>query len=300
MVILDSKTERLREKTAIALGFFDGLHMGHRAVINSILDEGYSPAVFTFESSNPLPKFQKRENILTQKVKETFLDEMGVKYLYSAEFDEVKGMSGGEFVKEILIGKMNGAKISCGYDFHFGKGGKWDAKDLKAICNDLGVEAEIIPEQKIGEQRISSTIIRQMLKNGEITFANELLGQPLTYILEVVHGHKVGRELNFPTINQYIPCSCILPKQGVYSSATFLDGKKYLSISSIGNRPTFGGDDRAMLETNILGFKGDLYGQKIRVELRRFLREQIKFDNRKELIEQMELDKANVINNSNF
>lgn len=300
MVILDSKTERPNEKTAIALGFFDGLHKGHRAVINAVLGGEYSPAVFTFESSSSLPKFQKRENILTQNVKEIFLAEMGVKHLYSAEFNDIKGMSGEEFVREILMGKMNGAKISCGYDFHFGKGGKWTAVDLKAICNDLGVEAEIIPEQKIGEQRISSTIIREMLKNGEITLANELLGQPLTYILEVVHGHKVGRELNFPTINQYIPCSCILPKQGVYSSITILNKKKYLSISSIGNRPTFGGDSRAMLETNIIGFKGDLYGQKIRIELRRFLREQIKFSTRKELIEQMELDKADVINNSIF
>ena len=299
MIIINSNTS-INEKTAVALGFFDGLHKGHRAVINSALNSRYSPAVFTFESSASLPKFQKRENIITSRVKEFYLKKMGVKYIYPADFDEIKGMSGEEFVVKILAEKMNAAKISCGYDFHFGKGGKWNSQDLKKICSELNIEVDIISEQKENDERISSTLIRQLLKDGEIRYANTLLAQPLTFILEVVHGHKLGRQFNFPTINQYIPADCVLPKHGVYASITYIGDRAYISVSSIGNRPTFGGDERALLETYIIDYKGDLYGQMIRVELIDFLRGQIKFDNKEELINQMELDKALVINNYKF
>ncbi len=284
-------TVRPTEKTAVALGFFDGLHLGHRAVIGRVIGrDGFAPSVFTFDSNSVLPKFGTPQMLFSWEVKLSILEEMGVRYVYAPSFSEVKELSGDEFVEQILIGKFNAGMVSCGYDFHFGKGGKCGADELIRLCAEHGIEVEVVPPQKYGDRIISSTEIRDLLKSGQVKLANKLLGSPISYIAVVEHGHEIGRTLNFPTINQHFPENMLIPAEGVYKSSVFIDGKEYCGATSIGVRPTFDKEPKPLMETYIIGFDGNLYGKKIKLSLLDYIRGQKKFSSPDELIKQMKHD----------
>lgn len=279
------------EQTAVALGFFDGLHLGHMAVINSVLDRGeLAPAVFTFDDKTPLPKLENTKQIITWKVKTNLLEQAGIKYLFPVDFNKVKSLSGEDFVKKVLVDNFNAKLVACGFDFRFGKFGSCNCDQLIQLGKPYGIEVVVVPVQKYGGNIISSTQIRELVRDGHIPLANKMLGYPLTYSLKVIHGHKVGRTLNFPTINQAFPDNCLVPKEGVYSSAVLLDGKKYMGVTSIGVRPTFTAEPKPIMETFIVGFSGDLYGKEVEVSLMEFIREQVKFDTIPQLKKQIQQD----------
>ena len=282
-------------KSAVALGFFDGLHLGHTQVIVQALLQELTPIVFTFSSRSVLPKFKQREDIIAYDYKSELLESMGVKHIFAPDFADIKDMTAEQFVQEILVDRLNAGFVSCGYDFHFAKGGKADADVLRQLCRAHGIEVCVVPAVISEGETVSSTRIRELLKSGEIEKANRFLGYELTYSLEVIHGKKNGRKMGFPTINQMIPDDMTVPKQGVYKSRTRIGGTDYPSVTNIGVKPTIDLDEgevrRPLMETHIIGFNGELYGEKVRVSLLGYMREERKFDGLQELSEQLEKDK---------
>lgn len=291
-------------KSAVALGFFDGLHLGHtKVIVQALLQEltPLIPIVFTFSGKSVLPKFRQREDIISHDLKLELLEKMGVKHIYAPDFDDVKDMTAEQFVEEILVNRLNAGFVSCGYDFRFAKGGTADADTLRELCGSRGIELCVVPAVKIDGETVSSTLIRQLIKSGDIEKANLLLGYELTYSLEVVHGKQNGKKMGFPTINQTIPEGMTVPRQGVYKSLTGVGGTGYPSITNIGVKPTIGleaGEVRKpVMETHIIGFDGDLYGEKISVSLLSYMREERKFSGLQELSEQLEKDKKSAVGN---
>ena len=287
-------------KSAVALGFFDGLHLGHTRVIVQTLLQELTPIVFTFSDSSLLPKFNRREDIIAHGLKLELLEKMGVKYIYAPDFADVKDMTAEQFVEEILVNRLNARFVSCGYDFRFAKGGRADADTLRELCRAFGIEVCVAPAVELEGEVVSSTRIRELLKSGDIEKANRFLGYELTYSLEVIHGKKNGKKMGFPTINQTIPEGMTVPKQGVYKSRTKAGGTDYPSITNIGVKPTIHleeGEQRSpLMETHIIGFDGDLYGERVSVSLLSFMRDERKFSGLQELSEQLEKDKKLAVN----
>ena len=286
-------------KSAVALGFFDGLHLGHTQVIVQALLQELTPIVFTFSGRSVLPKFRQREDIISHDLKLELLDKMGVKHIYAPDFDDVKDMTAEQFVEEILVNRLGAGFVSCGYDFRFAKGGEADADTLCELCGRQGIKVCVVPAVKIDGETVSSTLIRQLIRSGDMEKANLLLGYELTYSLEVVHGKQNGRKMGFPTINQTIPEGMTVPKYGVYRSLTGIGDTDYPSITNIGVKPTVdleaGEVRKPLMETHIIGFDGDLYGEKISVSLLSYMREERKFSGFQELSEQLEQDKKSAI-----
>ena len=278
------------EKTAVALGYFDGLHSGHVFVISCALNEKLAPAVFTFNCDTTLPKFQSPEDIISFENKCELLDKMGVKYLYAPDFAEVCGLSDEDFVKEILVKRLNAAFACCGRNFRFGKNACGTPERLVEIGKKYGITVKIAEDVCLDGELISSTHIRELIRKGEIEAANRLLGYELMFNLPVVYGNQLGRTIDFPTINQVIPETNIIPRFGAYKSYVQVHGKNYRGITNIGVRPTVGDNTKVVMETHIVGFSGNLYGEKIAVSLVKFLREERKFADLNELKKQLKED----------
>lgn len=284
------------EKSAVALGFFDGLHLGHIEVIKrTLLKDGLRSVVFTFNDKTVLPKFKERQNIISYDFKVELLSKIGVDYIFAPDFADLRNLSPEEFVTEILQKRLNAEFVACGYDFRFAKGGKGSSEDLERICGEKGIDVCVVPAVTEDGITVSSTVIRELIKKGDIKKANILLGYELTYILPVVSGKQNGRKMGFPTINQAIPEGMIIPKFGVYKSWTEIKSHVYPSVTNIGVKPTIARDEGEkavpLMETNIIGFSGDLYGQNVRVILRDFMREEKRFDSMELLAQQIERDK---------
>ena len=294
-------TDNRRERTAVALGFFDGLHIGHQAVIHSAVEAGKrlgTPvSVMTFRGEPELPKFGGRHDIclMTYDDKERLLTGLGAEHIFAYEFRDIRDMSPEDFFRNIVIETMNAAYVCCGGDFRFGKGGRGNALLLGELCVQYGMGFEIVPPVCIGDIPVSSTRIRELIRGGDTEGAAVMLGRRLSYTLPVLRGRALGRTIGFPTINQEIPAFMVHPKRGVYSSTVILDGKEYAAVTNIGVKPTVKSDDAENMETHIIGFDGDLYGKAVRVELLRFIRGERKFGGLGELRQQLEADKKTVI-----
>jgi riboflavin kinase/FMN adenylyltransferase len=273
-------------KTSVALGMFDGVHVGHHEVIKSALSQTHlTPAVFTFrvlrKPGGSIIPYQMKFNLLKSK---------GISTIFSSDFDSVRDMTPEEFVQQILIEKMNCAQVSCGEDFRFSRGAGADSYDLKRICEAHGIGASIIKSVEIEGYPVSSTRIRQAIISGKIALANKMLGYDLTYELEVVEGQKLGRKLGTPTINQIIPSDCTMPKFGVYKSRVCVDVINYVAVTNIGVKPSVNYGDSPLIETYIPGFNMDIYGQTVKVSLQEFIRDEKKFSSLEELKAQISLD----------
>lgn len=285
MIDLTTKNQAPKKKTAVALGLFDGLHKGHRAVLQGAIDcskQGLSPAVFTFDTTNCLPS-KDAMSIMPFELKLEMLEEMGIEYIFTPNFDSLHELSPKAFVEEILIGRLNAGAAVCGEDFHFGKNAKGDSRELARLCAEHDINVIICPAVRQGDKTVSSTAIREYIKQGNIAAANEMLGFEFTLRLKVIHGTRLGRTIGFPTINQQAHENQLLPKFGVYASTSIIDGKEYPSITNIGIKPTAGDNFAPIIETHILDFNKDLYGQRITVRLRDFIRDERKFSGLEEL-----------------
>ncbi len=267
----------ISEKTSVALGYFDGLHLGHLGVIRAALSqEGLSPAVFTFNCDTTLPKFKNPEDIISFENKRELLSRVGVRYLYAPDFAEVYELTAEEFVSEILVKRLNAGYACCGTNFRFGRNGSGTPRLLADIGEKYGMRAETVPDVCHNGVMISSTHIRELIRDGNIEEANTLLGYELWYRLPVVRGNEIGRRLlSFPTINQIIPPTNVIPRFGVYKSFVQLDGRNYRGVTNIGVKPTIenrrdGGG--VVMETHIIDFDEDLYGQNVSVSLCSFIR----------------------------
>lgn len=276
----------LQEKTAVAMGVFDGVHLGHRAVINQAVfcrEAGLTPAVFTFKNQTVRKKGEKIDEVLSDGLKAERFEGLGAEIVVSPDFSDIKELSPEEFAREILVKKLNATVLSCGSDFRFGKNAKGDCETLKKLGEKLGFEVKICEPVTLGGEVVSSTAIRNFVKNGEIHKANLMLGEDFSMELEVVHGAELGRTWNFPTINQIIPKRQVTPKFGVYCSGVLIDGKTYKGVTNIGVKPTVNIKTEPLAETFIMNYHGDLYGRKLKLSLYEFIREEKKFDSLEEL-----------------
>lgn len=280
--------------TAVAIGFFDGLHLGHQAVIKeTFCHSGLKPAIFTFHSETALPKRENMDNILSNEIKIEKLSEMGLEYIYSPDFNSVRHYSAVEFIENILIRILNTKVLVCGFDFRLGNGAGTNAQELKTLCAGYEIKVVVIPPFSCDGKIVHSTGIKQLIKFGEIHKANKLLGYDFCIDAKVIKGSMLGRQLDSPTINQLIPQHTIIPCFGVYKSVTVINGKEYPSITNLGVKPTVSSEKKPIMETNILNVNEDLYGQTLRVRLQYYLREEKKFDSIDSLKKQIQLDREN-------
>lgn len=268
---------------ACAIGNFDGVHIGHRKLIEAAVDycrahSGTKCAVFTFESNTSGAPF-----IVSHEEKLKIFAECGAEIAVTVPFDEVRDMSCEAFVSDVLVGTLNVACAFCGFNFRFGKMGAGNGETLAALMESHGRSAAILPPVNLGGEPVSSTRIRAALAEGDMALANSLLGRDFGFVSEVLHGKALGATLGFPTANQRIAHGAAVPRHGVYASLCIIDDKKYPAVSNIGVRPSIDSHGETNCETNIIGFSGDLYGREIAVYPLAFIRPERKFSGVAEL-----------------
>ncbi len=266
---------------AVALGFFDGLHIGHAAVVSRTLSyqqEGLCPCVFTFTMDGGHPAAKSTANALTtERQKEQLLENWGVRLVLCPDFSEFHAMEPESFVDEILVRRLNANAACCGEDFRFGKKAAGDVGQLAALCQARGIRLDVVPPVTFEGERVSSTRIRHLLGEGRVADANRMLGRAFGYDFTVVRGKQLGRKLDSPTINQRLPDGFVPLRHGVYASVSFAGGAWHPSVTNIGLRPTVEDTTAVNSETYICGFSGDLYGASVEVRLLAFLRPEQRF-----------------------
>lgn len=295
------------ENSVVTIGTFDGVHLGHRKIIERVVKSAeknhWKPVVFTFFPHPRMildPKTAPKQ-IQTIEEKAQMLENMGIKKLIIQPFDKnFADLSAEDFVKNILVEKLKVKKIIIGYDHRFGKNRSAGIVDLQRFGEKFHFEVEEISAQEIDEVAVSSTKIRNALQNGNIEQANAYLGYFFTLSGEVIHGKKIGREINFPTANICISESYkMLPKNGVYAVLSHIDGKPFFGMMNIGNNPTIQ-EKEPSVEVHFFDFQGDLYRKKLRIQLLKYIREEQKFASVQALKHQLEIDqkyiKQKVIN----
>lgn len=283
---------------ALALGMFDGMHLGHRSIVNRAVElskkiNGVS-AVLTFQN-HPLAVLDKDVMPLAigdSEIRRNILDSMGVDILMDIPFTkEFSLISPPNFLK-ILQENLEPKYIVVGKNFTFGKGGVGDGDLLIKESKNFGFNAEVCKTVLSEDKPISSTRIRSLIKEGNLEEVNNFLGRPLSYIGEVVHGDKRGRTIGFPTANLYFWENRARLPNGVYASKVKYKNKIYNAISNIGNNPTFNLKE-TRLEVNILDFDDEIYGEKIEVMFIAKLRDEKKFESVDELISALKNDREN-------
>ena len=277
-------------KTAIAFGVFDGLHPGHRAVLEAT--KGYKRMAVTFFH---LPKFDNKDTglLFTLEDRKSALALLGMEEVVCLDLEKYKDMPPKDFL-DAITEKYDTALIACGENFRFGKGAAGDVSLLKTYTEKKNIKLAVVPIMQGENGAISSSYLRALLKEGNIALANKYLYKPFHITAIVKSGDKRGRELGFPTINQELPQGLLKPKSGVYAAKTVINGKEYKAVTDIGTRPTYAIDHIAA-ETHIIGYSGDLYGKEITVYLEKFLRPEQKFNSRNELINAINNDITEVL-----
>ncbi len=267
---------------SVALGTFDGLHIGHRAVITADKTE-YSRRVVLMFTEHPqkLLTGASPGELVCRKKCEELLAEWGAEPHYE-DFAAVCGYSPREFFEKIIIGELHADAVTCGFNYRFGKDACGDTALLGALCGEYGIKLTVCEAVEYGGVPVSSTRIREALRTGDIRKANAMLGRRYSYAFEVVRGDERGRTLGSPTINQFFSEDMTVPCFGVYASFTTVSGVRYPSVTNIGIRPTVG-SSKERSETHIIGFSGDLYGTSPQVELVQKLRDEKQFSSIDEL-----------------
>lgn len=281
------------QKTAVALGTFDGLHRGHMSVIKSAViqkNNGLLPVIMLFSQhpakvlTGTAPKELFSGNIKRRETEKTGCVPAVV------SFEKIRNMSPEDFFCDVLLNRLNAGFISCGFNFKFAKNGSGNIKKLSELCHTYHIGLSVAEEVDHDSQPISSTRIRSAIAQGDIENANAMLGRYFSYDFTVVHGdNRGGKILGFPTINQFFPEDFVLPKYGVYASFAVIEGKTYPAVTNVGIRPTIG-NSLPRSETFICGFAGDLYGSNIEVGLIAYLRGEQKFSSLDALAAQMNRD----------
>lgn len=284
------------ERKAVSLGNFDGVHLGHQKLMKNNLEISkkydLEPAVLLFKENTKLRLKDEKEYMTSLEDKIEILTSMGINTFCLIDFDEkFMNLSPREFIAEIINKKLNASYIICGKDYRFGKKASGDVNTLKKYEERYNYKTSIVDFEKEDDiNKISSNHLRDLIREGNIKKVNKLLGRPYKIKGRVVDGMKRGRTLNFPTANLKLSFNYVLPVDGVYLTRINIDNKSYYALSNVGSNPTFGENNRKV-ETYILDFDRDIYGENISVEFLEFFRYDIKFSSKEELIEQMNSDK---------
>ncbi len=276
---------------ALALGTFDGFHIGHKKVIENAVASNKNPKVLLF-NEHPQKVLKKKSpgELITETDKIKLLGEWGVEPIV-INFSDIMTLTYEEFFYEIIVKKIGASVLSCGFNYHFGAKALGNTENLKTLCEKENIELLVSAPVEYKGEPVSSTRIRNAIRNGDIEDANNMLGREFSYDFLVVHGDARGRTIESPTINQFFSEDFIVPEYGVYASFSVIDGKKYSSVTNVGVRPTIEGFSKERSETNIIGFDGDLYDKNISVHLLKKIREEMKFGSLDELRNQIAKDR---------
>ncbi len=275
----------IKEKV-IALGFFDGVHLGHAALLRRTVEaaaqRGVTPAVFTFDrppkevvTGVPCPLINSAED-RRELVRRLY----GIQEVIMVPFDrEMMTTPWDKFVTDILVGRYHAVHLVAGHDHHFGHKNQGSPELLQEKCAELGLGCDIIPKVEVGGITVSSTYIRRLVELGQISRANRFLGHPHTLTGSVRHGRGIGSSRLYPTANLIIPPHVLVPSHGVYvTRATLPEGASYAAVTNVGTRPTVNNGTDITVEACLLDFEGDLYGKTLRLEFFEHLRDEVRFD----------------------
>ncbi len=277
------KELRVPEKTVLCLGNFDGVHLGHQAILQSALkwrDNGHrdvTVGVFCFRE--PPSRYlwgRPAEQLCLPEERLQRLAEQGAEVVFLADFPELRDLSPTTFAEEILKKRCHAVAVACGFNHRFGVGG---AGDPSMLAKAFG-EASLLLTSAVTHEGspVSSSRIRDSIREKRMGEATVLLGRPFALTAPVLHGKALGRTLGAPTVNQKFPAGQLVPPKGVYLTETRINGRAWRGVSNVGSRPTVDGDAPVNCETHLLGFEGDLYGQTLTVSFLKYLREERKFE----------------------
>ncbi|MCG2460605.1 bifunctional riboflavin kinase/FAD synthetase [Flavobacteriaceae bacterium F89] len=291
-----------KEPTAVTIGTFDGLHIGHMKILERLIKSantlGLKSSVLTFFPHPRMVLQQDADIKLLNTIEEKIhiLERTGLDYLIIHPFTkEFSRLSAREFVRDILVNELRTKKIIIGYDHRFGRNRNANINDLVAFGNALDFQVEEIPAQEVDEVSVSSTKIRKALKEGEVKTANAYLGYEYMLTGTVKKGRGLGRQLGFPTANLTIAESYkLIPKNGVYAVKSVLNGQTVNGMMNIGYNPTVSGTEKT-IEIHFFNFNQDLYGQRIQIDILEWIREEEKFDSLEDLKTQLQKDKQTVL-----
>ena len=291
------------KNTVVTIGTFDGVHLGHRAIFNKMMQEAAKidgeTVVITFY---PHPRIvlgldsSKLKFINTQEKKINRLEEAGIDHLIIVSFTkQFAGISSYDFIKDFVVEKINPSKLIIGYDHHFGKNRRGSFDQLAELGREFGFTVEQVEEQKKNDMPISSTKIRTLLEAGKVSAANMLLGYEYSITGKVVPGNAIGRGIGFPTANIEIADEFkLIAAVGVYACRVYWMGKSYKGMSNIGYRPTINKGELT-IEVNIFNFDQQIYDQQITISFVERMRDEKKFKDKEALIEQLKVDKVNAL-----
>ena len=267
------------KNAVIALGFFDGVHIAHRDLINTTVEigkrEGLSPTVFTFTAEGEIKKGTPRLYSTDERIE--ILEGLGIENVILVRFEDIANLEAEDFVRQSLIDHFGAKAVVAGYNFRFGKGARGNRDVLTSLMNEAGLKAYIAEEITFKNQTISSTLIRSYLSDGKVDEAKELLGSPYFISGRVESGNKVGKTLGYPTINIPIREGYIELKRGVYLTGVKIGDEIYRGLTNVGTCPTF--EERKMhTETYILDYNNEIYGEEVKIFFLEFIREEQKFE----------------------
>lgn len=308
-MLIASSIDRIKTPTAIALGNFDGIHQGHQIVLRPIIAPAPSsrqphvyPSVVSF-TPHPREFFTggKLKLLTPVSQKAELLENLGIEQLVLLPFNrDLASLSPQQFVRQILVEQLQATEVSVGLDFRFGYQRKGSAEDLKKIADNFGITVHLNSLHKYYNRhneavRVSSSLIRKALSDGDIATANTMLGRSYSLMGKVVAGQQLGRTIGFPTANLQLPPEKFLPRYGVYSVDVFLQQTQHKGVMNIGCRPTVAGE-APTIEVHLLNWSGDLYDRTLKVNLVEFLRPEQKFDSVEALKQQIAKDCQSVLN----
>jgi riboflavin kinase/FMN adenylyltransferase len=287
----------------VTIGTFDGVHLGHRKIIERITElarsSGGETVILTFFPHPRMilhPEDQNLKMINTMNEKAGLLEQLGIDHLIITPFSrDFSNQTAEEYIRDVLVNKIGTKKIVIGYDHRFGKDRLGGLADLQRLAPVYQFEVIEIPEQDINDVAVSSTRIRTALLNGVIELANDFLGYPFFITGSVAHGDQIGRTIGYPTANIKVeePYK-LIPDDGIYAAKVIVDGKTFKGMAYIGNRPTVNGLNRS-IEVNLFDFNQDIYNKIIRMEFYQTIRGDIKFNSLDELKAQLAKDREDVL-----
>lgn len=283
------------ERSVIAIGVFDGVHKGHQEIIGQAVKKAAMhrvPSVVLTFKRNPREIIQGNHPCVVspQSRKAKIIEDLDADCMISVEFNkEYASMEPARFCEEILAGDLGALWVCVGEDFRFGKNGNGDVNTLIKEGKRLGFEVDVVPLIYFEREKLSSTVLRKLIKEGKIADVKKGLGRPLMLTGHIIHGHSRGKRLGFPTANLSLALDYCIPADGVYAGIACLEGNNYICAVNIGDNPTFGDGVKA-LEVYLLNFKGEIYGETLEVQFHYRLRDETTFKNEEELVAQMQED----------
>ncbi|WP_297133561.1 bifunctional riboflavin kinase/FAD synthetase [Terrisporobacter sp.] len=296
MIIINSLEEiKSFDKSVVTIGKFDGIHNGHKVLIEKTVsiakEQDFKSVVITFKNS-PLSYFFNRETkeIITEEDKMNLFKSLGVDIVIDIPFDKsMAEISAEDFVKNILIEGLHAKKVIVGHDFAFARNREGNAQTLKQLGSKYSFDVDVIGPVRVKGKRISSTFIKELVQTGEVDGIQEYLGRNYTIEGEVIKAKQVGRIIGFPTANLKLKESLVIPKRGIYATKVYIDNEVYIGATNVGYNPTVNGN-KMSIETNILEFDKDIYGETIKLEFLERIRDEKKFKDLNELKVQLKKD----------